>query len=209
MIDQARIRVLSVDDHPFLRSGISTIINDQPDMLVVAEAANGHDAIQQFRMHRPDVTLMDLKLPDLSGIDTMIAIRLEFPDARIVMLTTYEGDIDMQRAVTAGARGYMLKTMGPADLLTVIRQVHAGKMHVPAVVATCLAEHLGDEDLSKRETEVLQHLAGGNRNRDIAARLFISEETVKNHVKHIMEKLGATDRTQAVAIAVRRGFIQL
>src|SRR5258705_13935800 len=141
MIDQARIRVLSVDDHPFLRSGISTIINDQPDMLVVAEAANGHDAIQQFRMHRPDVTLMDLKLPDLSGIDTMIAIRLEFPDARIVMLTTYEGDIDMQRAFTAGGRGFMLETIGPAGLLTVICPGYPRGKQAPAVLATTLSQH--------------------------------------------------------------------
>src|SRR5258705_2789553 len=138
MIDQARIRVLSVDDHPFLRSGISTIINDQPDMLVVAEAANGHDAIQQFRMHRPDVTLMDLKLPDLSGIDTMIAIRLEFPDARIVMLTTYEGDIDMQRAFTAGGRGFMLQNMSSSDLFPLILHGHARRMHAPALLATCV-----------------------------------------------------------------------
>jgi DNA-binding NarL/FixJ family response regulator len=209
MMDQASIRVLSVDDHAIIRAGITTVINDQPDMQVVAEAVNGQDAIQQFRTHRPDVTLMDLRLPDISGTDTMMAIRTEFPDARIVMLTTYEGDVDIQRAFAAGARGYMLKNMGPSDLLNVIRQVHAGKKHVPAAVANSLAEHLGDEGLTKRETEVLQQLAGGKRNRDIAERLFISEETVKVHLKHIMDKLGASDRTQALAISARRGYIQL
>ena len=208
MIDQASIRVLCVDDHAIIRAGITTVINDQPDMMVVAEAANGQEAIQQFRTHRPDVTLMDLRLPDISGTDTMMAIRTEFPGARIVMLTTYEGDVDIQRAFAAGARGYMLKNMGPSDLLNAIRQVHAGKMHVAAEVASSLAEHVGDDDLTKREMEVLQHIAGGNRNRDIAQQLFISEETVKVHVKHIMDKLGATDRTQAIAIAARRGYLQ-
>jgi DNA-binding NarL/FixJ family response regulator len=178
-------------------------------MLVVGQAASGHEAIQQFRVHRPDVTLMDLRLPDISGIDTMMAIQQEFSDARIIMLTTFEGDIEMQRALQAGARGYILKSTAPADLLKVIRQVHAGKRHVSAEVAANLAEHLGDELLTDRETDVLKHVAGGNRNRDIAQKLFIAEETVKVHMKHIMEKLGASDRTQAVAIAVRRGFIQL
>jgi DNA-binding NarL/FixJ family response regulator len=209
MTDELRIRVFSVDDHPLLREGIAAIINDQLDMLVVGQAASGHEAIQQFRVHRPDVTLMDLRLPDISGIDTMMAIQQEFADARIIMLTTFEGDIEMQRALQAGARGYILKSMAPADLLKVIRQVHAGKRHVAAEVAANLAEHFGDELLTERETDVLKHVAGGNRNRDIAQKLFIAEETVKVHMKHIMEKLGASDRTQAVAIAVRRGFIQL
>jgi DNA-binding NarL/FixJ family response regulator len=208
MSDQNRIRVFSVDDHPLLREGIAAVINDQPDMLIVAEAANGREAIQQFRVHRPDVTLMDLRLPDMSGIDTMIAIQKEFFDARIVVFTTFEGDAEIQRALEAGARGYLLKSMAPTDLLNTIRQVHAGKMHVPNEVATSLAEHLSDDALTVREMEVLEHIAGGNRNRDIGVRLRISEETVKVHVKHIMEKLGASDRTQAVAIAVRRGFIQ-
>ena len=209
MTDSAQIRVFSVDDHPLLREGIAAVINEQPDMTMVAEAVDGRDAIEKFRVYRPDVTLMDLRLPDISGIDTMIAIQREFSDARIIMLTTFEGDIEVQRALLAGARGYMLKSMAPADLLKVIRQVHAGKKHVPAQVAENLAEHMGAELLTAREMDVLRQVAGGNRNRDIAHKLFIAEETVKVHMKHIMEKLGASDRTQAVAIALRRGHIQL
>jgi DNA-binding NarL/FixJ family response regulator len=208
MSDQP-IRVLSVDDHPLVRQGIGAMISSQQDMLLVAEAANGSQAIQGYREHQPDVMLMDLRLPDMSGIDAMIAIRTEFPEARIVMLTTFEGDVEVQRALAAGARGYVLKSMPPKELLDVIRLVHAGKKRVPAELAARLAEHLGDEILTSREIDVLRHIAGGNRNRDIAERLFISEETVKVHIKHIMEKLGANDRTQAVAIAVRRGIIQL
>jgi DNA-binding NarL/FixJ family response regulator len=209
MNDQAHIRVLCVDDHPLLREGIAAIINNQPDMLLVAEASNGREAIQKYREHQPDVTLMDLRLPDMSGIDSMIAIRSEFPEARIVMLTTFEGDVEIQRSLEAGARGYLLKSMPPKDLAEAIRQVHGGKKRIPPELAARLAEHLGDEALTEREIEVLRHIAGGNRNRDIADRLFISEETVKVHIKHIMEKLGAADRTQAVAIGVRRGIIQL
>jgi DNA-binding NarL/FixJ family response regulator len=178
-------------------------------MSLVADAADGREALVKFREHRPDVTLMDLRLPDGSGIDAMIAIRTEFADARIIMLTTFEGDVEIQRAMEAGARGYILKSTPPSELVEVIRQVHAGKKRVPADVASQLAEHLSDEALTAREIDVLRHIAGGNRNRDIAERLYISEETVKVHVKHIMEKLGASDRTQAVAIAVRRGIIQL
>jgi DNA-binding NarL/FixJ family response regulator len=203
------IRILSVDDHPLLQEGIAAMIRSQPDMELAGEARNGRDALQRFREVRPDVTLMDLRLPDMNGIDVMIAIRGEFPDARIVVLTTFEGDVEMQRALTAGARGYLLKSMPPKELLDAIRQVHAGKKRIPPEVAAQLAEHLSDEALTAREVEVLRQVAGGNRNRDVAEHLFISEETVKVHVKHIMDKLGASDRTEAVAIAIRRGIIQL
>ena len=176
---------------------------------MVAQAANSKEAIEQFRKHVPDVTLMDLRLPDMSGVDTMIAIRREFPEARIVMLTTFEGDVEVKHALEAGARGYVLKSMPPKDLVEVIRQVHLGKKRIPSQLAAQLAEHMSDEALTDREVEVLRRISGGNRNRDIADQLSISEETVKVHIKHIMEKLGASDRTQAVAIGIRRGIIQL
>ena len=209
MSERARIRVFSVDDHPLLREGIAAIINNQQDMVMVAQAANAQDALLQFRKHLPDVTLMDLRLPDMSGIETMIAIRAEFPEARVIILTTFEGDVEIKRALESGARGYVLKSMPPKELVEVIRQVHAGKKRIPPQLAAQLAEHMSDEALTEREVQVLGQIAGGNRNRDIAERLFISEETVKVHIKHIMEKLGASDRTQAVAIGIRRGIIQL
>jgi DNA-binding NarL/FixJ family response regulator len=209
MSEAIRIRVFSVDDHPLLREGLAAIINNQPDMELVARASSAQEALQQFRKHKPDVTLMDLRLPDKSGIDAVIAVRAEFPEARIIMLTTFEGDVEIQRALEAGARGYMLKSMPPKELVEVIRQVHAGKKRIAPQLAAQLAEHLSDEDLTAREIEVLSEIAGGNRNRDIAEKLIITEETVKVHIKHIMDKLGASDRTQAVAIGLRRGIIQL
>jgi DNA-binding NarL/FixJ family response regulator len=204
-----RIRILTVDDHPLLREGIATIINNQPDMVLAAGASTGREGIQRFHEHRPDVTLMDLRLPDLSGIDAVIAIRSEFPEARIIMLSTFNGDVDIQRALKAGAYGYLLKSTPRKDLIETIRRVHSGKKSIPPEVAANLAEHLNGGDLTDREVDVLRQIAGGGRNKDIADRLCISEETVKVHVRHIMEKLGASDRTEAMAIAVRRGIIRL
>jgi len=209
MTDANRIGVLSVDDHPLFREGIGTIINCQSDMSLVGTASNGAEAIEKYRTLRPDVVLMDLRLPGLSGLDILMAIRSEFADARIIVLTTFERDVEIQRALKAGARGYLLKSMPPQQMLETIRHVHAGRKSVPAEIAAGLAEHLADESLSDREVEVLRHVASGARNRDIARKLFIAEETVKVHLKHIMSKLGASDRTQSVTIAFRRGFIHL
>jgi DNA-binding NarL/FixJ family response regulator len=209
MTEPDPIRVLCVDDHPLMREGIAAMIRDQPDLRLVAEAASGGEAIRRHREHRPDVTLMDLRLPDMSGIEAVIAIRAELPEARVLMLTTFEGDMDIQRALRAGARGYLLKSMPPAELVAAIREVHAGRKRIPPQVAAQLAEHLGEEDLTARELEILEQVAAGDRNREIAGTLSISEETVKVHVKHVMEKLGARDRTEAVSIALRRGILRL
>lgn len=204
-----QIRVLSVDELPLMHEGIATVINAKPDMQVVAHASSAHEAIRRFREHKPDVIIMDLRLPDMSGVDAMTAIRKEFPKARIVVFTSFEGDVQIRRAFEAGARSYMLKSAPPNDLAETIRQVHGGKRSVPPDVAVRIAEHLDEDPLTNREIEVLKLAMTGNRNRDIADRLFISEETVKAHMKHILQKLGASDRTQAVTIAARRGIIQL
>ena len=201
--------MLSVDDHPLLREGIAAVIANQPDMSLVALATSGAEAIQRYREHRPDVTLMDLRLPDVSGIDAMIAIRAEFPDARVMMLTSFDGDVEIDRALRAGARGYVLKSLPPRELADAIRDVHAGRKRIPADVAAHLAEHVGEEGLTQRERDVLTRVAGGLRNRDIGEELSITEETVKVHMRNILGKLSARDRTEAVTIALRRGIIQL
>lgn len=209
MVGETTIRILSVDDHPLLCEGLAVLISNTPGMVLVAQASSAQEGIEQFRKHQPDVTLMDLRLPDKSGIEALKAIRAEFPEARIIILTTFEGDVEIQHALQAGAQAYVLKSMPPKELLEVIAQVYAGRKRIPSRVAAHLAEHLSDEALTNREIEVLIELAGGNRNREIAEKLFITEETVKVHIRHIMEKLGASDRTQAVAIGLRRGVIQL
>lgn len=209
MTNTGPIRILSVDDHPLFREGIGAILNCQTDMSLAGVASNGTEAIQAFRALQPDVTLMDLRLPDLNGLDVLMAIRAEFPDARIIVLTTFERDAEIQRALKAGAHGFLLKSMPAQRIIETIRRVHSGKRSVPPEIAAELAEHFDDEALSEREVEVLRHVAAGNRNRDIAEKLYIAEETVKVHLKHIMIKLGASDRTEAVAIAIRRGIIHL
>ncbi|HEX3683036.1 MAG TPA: response regulator transcription factor [Bryobacteraceae bacterium] len=203
------IRVLSVDDHPLLREGIAALIGNQADMALVAEACNGREAVEQFRKYRPDITLMDLQMPEMSGIDAISAIRGEFPDARIIVLTTHAGDFQVFRAIKAGARGYLLKSLLRNELLETIRAVHAGRKRVSAEIAAELAEHATDDGLTPREIDVLRLIARGNANKEIAARLSLTEETVKSHVKNVLSKLGANDRTHAVTIALKRGIIDL
>jgi DNA-binding NarL/FixJ family response regulator len=203
------IRVLSVDDHALLREGIAALVNAESDMKLIAEAANGQEAIEKFRLHRPDVTLMDLQMPALNGIEAIIGIRSEFPEARIIVLTTYVGDVQVLRALKAGARGYILKEHLPRALLDTIRAVHAGQKRIPQEVAAELVEHTTDDELSLREIKVLQLIASGNANKEIAAQLSIAEDTVKSHVSNILAKLGANDRTHAVTIGLKRGVIEL
>ncbi len=209
MVAANPIRILCVEDHPVFRDGLSTILGSQPDMLLVAVAGNSVEAIAEFRRHRPDITLMDLRLPGANGTDILVAIRGEFPQARIIMLTSSDGDGEIQRAMRAGAAGYMLKSMPRDELLGVIRSVHSGRRHVPPDVAARLAEHLGDDDLTTRELEVLRLIRDGYRNKQIADELTIAETTVNFHIKNLVDKLGANDRTHAVTIAVRRGLLQI
>jgi DNA-binding NarL/FixJ family response regulator len=201
------IKVLAVDDHPLLREGIAAVLNGEQDIELVAEAVNGREAIEIFRQHQPDVTLMDLQMPDMNGIEAIIAIRSEFPNARFVVLTTYQGDVQAVRALKAGASGYLLKSMLRKDLLDTIRVVHAGRRRIPPEIATELADHIAEDTLTDREIEVLRRVANGNSNKIIGAQLNVSEATIKGHLKSILAKLGANDRTHAVTIAIRRGFI--
>jgi DNA-binding NarL/FixJ family response regulator len=207
--DTNKIRILIVDDHPLLRQGILALIADEQDMTVVAEAADGREAIQQFRAHRPDVTLMDLQMPEMNGLDAMIAIRGEFPDARIIVLTTYTGDVQARRALQAGARAYLLKNSLHKELLDTIRAVHAGRKNLSPEVSFELAEHVAEDSLSPLEVRVLGLIAEGNSNKEIAARLSVSEDSVKGHVRNILSKLGANDRAHAAMIGVKRGIIEL
>jgi len=204
-----RIRILTVDDHPLLREGVASMINAEPDMQIVAEADSGAEAIKQFRSHRPDVTLMDLQMPGMNGVDAIKAIRDEFDDARIIVLTTYTGDVQVLQALKAGAAGYLLKSALRTELLNAIRAVHIGQRHVSASIASEIAQHVGEVALSERELEVLRKVAAGNSNKQVAAQLGISEDTAKAHMKNILSKLNANDRTHAVTIAVKRGIIDI
>jgi DNA-binding NarL/FixJ family response regulator len=207
MVITRQIKILTVDDHPILREGIASIIQGEKDMVVVGEASNGREAIEVFRSKRPDVTLMDLQMPDLNGIDAIATIRQEHPQARIIVLTTYEGDVLARRALKAGATGYILKDMIRTELLEAIRAVHLGRKYIPQKIAAELVDHYAEDDLSEREIEVLREVARGTSNKIIASHLSISEATVKAHMKNILLKLGASDRTHAVNIATTRGFL--
>jgi DNA-binding NarL/FixJ family response regulator len=207
--DPSPIRILTVDDHALLREGIAALVNAESDMKLVAEACNGQEAIERFRSNRPDVTLMDLQMPALNGIEAIIGIRTEFPNARIIVLTTYTGDVQVLRALKAGARAYVLKGEVHRDLLETIRAVHAGQKRIPPEVAAQLADHAAEDDLTSRELDVLRLIATGNANKEIACQLSIAEETVKSHVTNILAKLGANDRTHAVTIGLKRGIIEL
>ena len=208
-VDPSTIRILSVDDHPLLREGVAALVASQSDMKLVAEASTGREALEQFRKHRPDLTLMDLEMPDMNGIEAMIAICAEFPEARIIVLTTYKGDVQVLRALKAGARAYLLKGLLRKELLETIRAVHAGKKRISPEVAAQLADHVADDTLTAREIEVLRLIAAGDANKLIAGQLSITEETVKSHVGNILSKLGASDRTHAVTIGLKRGIIEL
>ncbi len=208
-VDPSTIRILSVDDHPLLREGVAALVASQSDMKLVAEASTGREALEQFRKHRPDLTLMDLEMPDMNGIEAMIAICAEFPEARIIVLTTYKGDVQVLRALKAGARAYLLKGLLRKELLETIRAVHAGKKRISPEVAAQLADHVADDTLTAREIEVLRLIAAGDANKLIANQLSITEETVKSHVGNILSKLGANDRTHAVTIGLKRGIIEL
>ena len=202
------IRILTVDDHPLMRAGVAALLGSEPDIAIVAEASDGREAIEQFRVHRPDITLMDLQMPGMRGIETIAAIRTEFPDARIVVLTTYSGDVQALRAIRAGASGYLLKSMLRKELLETIRAVHAGQRRIPPEIANEIVGRVSSDALTGREIQVLHGIAAGNANKVIAGQLGISEETVKGHVKNILAKLGANDRTHAVTIAIKRGIIE-
>ena len=203
------IRILTVDDHPLLRKGIAALVNPEPDLKLVAEAANGKEAIEAFRSHQPDVTLMDLQMPELDGLEAIVAIRREHPEARIIVLTTYTGDMQVLRALKAGARAYILKGQVHKELLDTIRAVHAGQKRIPPEIAAQLADHATDDQLTVREIDVVRLIAAGNGNKQIADRLSIGEATVKSHVTNILSKLGANDRAHAVTIALKRGIIEL
>jgi len=209
MPEATRIRIVTADDHPLLREGVAAVINDQPDMVVVSEACTGRGALEAYRQHRPEVILMDVRMPDMNGIEAIRKIREEFPDARIVVLTTYAGDAQALAALKAGAAGYLLKSMLRKDLLDTIRCVHGGKRRVPPEIAAQIAEHAADDALTEREIDVLRRVGTGHSNKQIAVQLGITEGTVKAHLKSILPKLGARDRTHAVMIAVKRGILEV